>query len=211
MKNFTLSLIVIATMSTAVMAETYPAYGPDSYNALHEGVNANSDIGPYMGLGYSYVRGNIDHAYIGGQPVDTDITGNAVTVLAGYSFNQNIAIEARYSNTFGDLSYDYGIFEDDYDDTLSNIALYLKPRYVIDKLSLYALLGLGKLNYDEEYGTDESETSFQWGLGSSYTFNSNFELFVDYIRLYDDDEGFLLAVDGDIIIDTFTFGVNYSF
>lgn len=152
----------------------------------------------YLGLGYSYLQMN--NAAAAG-----DITGNAVTVLAGYSFNKYIALEGRYTATVGDLDVDNGPDTGD----ISNIALYVKPQYSIDSFKLYALLGYGQVSYDNGV-TDYSEDGFQWGLGASFAATESIDIFVDYTRLYDDDN-FDGLISQDITVDAVTVGVNYNF
>ncbi len=152
----------------------------------------------YLGLGYSYLQMN--NAAAAG-----DITGNAVTVLAGYSFNKYIALEGRYTATVGDLDVDNGPDTGD----ISNIALYVKPQYSIDSFKLYALLGYGQVSYDNGV-TDYSEDGFQWGLGASFAATESIDIFVDYTRLYDDDN-FDGLISQDVTVDAVTVGVNYNF
>ena len=152
----------------------------------------------YLGLGYSYLQ--MDNAGASG-----DVTGNAITALVGYNFHQYIAVEGRYTATIGDLDVDSGPDNGD----ISNIALYLKPQYSVDNFKLYALLGYGQVSFDNGT-TDYSENSFQWGLGASFAATENLEVFVDYTRLYDDDD-FDGLISQDITVDAITVGVNYNF
>lgn len=152
----------------------------------------------YLGLGYSYLQMN--NAATAG-----DITGNAITVLAGYSFNEYIALEGRYTATVGDLDVDNGPDTGD----ISNIALYVKPQYSIDNFKLYALLGYGQVSYDNSVA-DYSEDGFQWGLGASFAATESIDIFVDYTRLYDDDN-FDGLISQDVTVDAVTVGVNYNF
>ncbi|PHS32875.1 MAG: hypothetical protein COA92_05895 [Sulfurovum sp.] len=152
----------------------------------------------YLGLGYSYLQ--MDNAGASG-----DVTGNAITALVGYNFHQYIAVEGRYTATIGDLDVDSGPDNGD----ISNIALYLKPQYSVDNYKLYALLGYGQVSFDNGI-TDYSENSFQWGLGASFAATENLEVFVDYTRLYDDDD-FDGLISQDITVDAITVGVNYNF
>lgn len=160
----------------------------------------------YVGLGYSYMNLDFD-----GGKESGDIDGNGMLVLAGYNFNKYIAVEARYSKTFGDLSYesDYG-YNEDFDGEISNYGLYLKPMYPVGGVTLYGLLGYGKVTY-EEGSSKDSESGFQWGIGASYAVNDNWGLFVDYTRLYDDQGFDDIPTYYDIMIDSVNVGVTYTF
>jgi opacity protein-like surface antigen len=155
--------------------------------------------GLYAGLGYTYMA--MDNAGIQG-----DVSGNGITLLAGYNFNEYIGVEGRFSQTLDDLSVDYG--PDDGD--LSNIALYIKPQYVIaDTFTLYGLLGYGQVTFDNGL-SDQSEEGFQYGAGISIMATENIGLYVDYTRLYDDDN-FDAVIHKDITVDALNIGLTYNF
>ena len=152
----------------------------------------------YTGLAYSYMDMNND-------TLDTDITGNAVTFLAGYKFYQYLAVEGRYSLSISDLDVE-GI---DRSWDMSNVALYLKPQYSFDQVTVYGLLGYGEVTLDN--GRSYVEDGFQWGLGASYEATDTIDLFVDYTRLYDDNGFDTFTANNNIIFDSVTVGVNYKF
>jgi opacity protein-like surface antigen len=152
----------------------------------------------YAGLGYSYMDMNDD-------TLDTDITGNAVTFLAGYKFHQYLAVEGRYSLSVSDLDVE-GI---DRSWDMSNVALYLKPQYSFEQVTVYGLLGYGETTIDN--GTSHSEDGFQWGIGASFAATESIDVFVDYTRLYDDSGFDTFTANNDIIFDSVTVGVNYKF
>jgi len=152
----------------------------------------------YAGLGYSYMDMNDD-------TLDTDITGNSVTFSAGYKFHQYFAIEGRYSLSVDDLDVE-GI---DRSWDMSNVALYLKPQYSFNQVTVYGLLGYGEVTLDN--GTSYSEDGFQWGLGASFAATENIEVYVDYTRLYDDSGFDTFTANNDIVFDSVNVGVNYKF
>jgi opacity protein-like surface antigen len=155
--------------------------------------------GLYGGLGYTYMM--MDNAGIQG-----DVTGNGVTLLAGYNFNEYIGVEGRFSQTLGDLSVDNGPDGGD----LSNVALYIKPQYMVaDRLTLYGLLGYGQVTFDNGR-SDQSEDGFQYGAGISVMATENVGIYVDYTRLYDDDN-FDAVIHKDITVDAFNIGLTYNF
>lgn len=209
MKKFTLSVIAVMSIGTFAIAggnikNVEPAVEPVAEVFVPDESNF------YVGLGYSYMALEIDF----NDPRDTkvDITGNAYTLLAGYNFNKYIAVEGRYSATVGDLSFEVnGGSEEDVDGKISNIALYLKPMYPVGGVTLYGLLGYGKVTLDNGYDKD-SENSFQWGLGASYAVNDDIGVFVDYTRLYDDKNFAGWGDDQtDVLLDSINVGVTYKF
>ncbi|MBD3789324.1 MAG: porin family protein [Campylobacterales bacterium] len=163
----------------------------------------------YVGLGYSYMTGTI--ADVGTRGADIDVTGHALTALAGYNFNKYIAVEGRYSTVLSDVNLDDGTYDEDVNEDLSNFAIYLKPMYpVADNFNVYALLGYGQVSASFD-GEDYSENGFQWGLGANYAVTENIGVFVDYTRLYD-DTGFDGELSGvDVTLDSVNVGATYTF
>ncbi len=151
--------------------------------------------GFYAGLGYSFMKMDTDPG---------EITGHAITLLAGYDFHEYLAVEGRYSATLSDLR----AHNADQDWDMSNIGIYLKPKYSVDRFTLYGLLGYGQVTFDN--GTEYPEDGFQWGLGASVMATDNIDVFVDYTRLYDDD-GFDTFTISDVTVDAVNVGVNYKF
>ncbi len=199
MKKFNLSLAAVVAMSTfAIAGGDIAPIDPVIDEPTVEAPVVPSIGSFYLGLAYSYM--NVNKQEIGG-PVEIDTSGNAYTLLAGYNINPYFAIEGRYSATVGDLNVDNGTTDTDVDADLSNMGLYIKPMYPITNFNLYALLGYGEVELE-----DDTESGFQWGLGASYSVNENIAVFTDYTRLYDDSD------DGeDIVVDAFTVGLNYKF
>jgi opacity protein-like surface antigen len=164
-----------------------------------EVIEAESALtGFYAGLGYSYMKMKDDTA-------DTETTGHAISVQAGYNFNPYLAVEGRYTATLSDLR----AHDADQNWDMSNVAIFLKPKYTVDRFTLYGLLGYGQVTFDN--GTSYSEDGFQWGLGASMMATDNIDVFVDYTRLYDDDGFDTLAGNNDISVDSVNVGVNYNF
>ncbi len=118
------------------------------------------------------------------------------TVLAGYEFNNYIAIEGRYTKSAGDATFTEPEGEnfaplDPANQTaaeLENIAIYLKPSLRFDSFSLYGLIGYGKTTMTWGSGTENSDSSVQYGAGVAYAFTENLSFFADYVVMYDDDD-----------------------
>ena len=155
--------------------------------------------GLYIGGGYTYM--SMDNAGVLG-----NVDGNGIGLLAGYNFNEYFAVEGRFNQTLGDLNVDNGTDRGD----LANIALYLKPQYLVANIfTLYGLLGYGQVTLDDSI-SDQSETSLQYGAGVSIMATDNVGIYVDYTRLYDDDVFDTLTNPG-ITVDTVNLGIYYNF
>lgn len=189
MKKFNLSLAVILTTSTFAIAggDIAPVEPVVESPVIVE----SNDNGFYLGLAYSATSIDVEDAD------RIDVNGDdadSFMVQAGYKFNPYIALEGRYWN--GNRDFDAW-------------GLYAKPMYPIsDSFDIYALLGYGDASAKPTEYNDISldDSSFQWGLGASYAFTNNFAVFVDYVELYNDDEGNI-----DWSIDTVNVGVTYQF
>jgi hypothetical protein len=224
-RRFIFSAVAVVGVSTFVSAESYPAEGYNSYEVLH-GENASKVYSnkAYVGMGYSYVRFQDELRYLS-QKDDIDFTGNAITLLAGYDFNQYIGLEGRYSRTVGDVSIsdisvgyslngmDVPVPGADFDGYMQNAAIYVKPMYATPKVSIYGLLGYGQVKMDaNNESSGFSENDLQWGFGASFSSGEHLNIFVDYIRLYGEKEH-LFGHDfgASIQVDSFNAGVAYKF
>jgi len=152
----------------------------------------------YAGLAYSYMKMNND-------TLDKKVTGHGITALAGYKFHQYMAVEGRYTATLSDLRANN--IDNNWD--MSNVALYLKPQYAFNQVTLYGLLGYGQVTFDD--GSSHSEDGFQWGVGANFAASDTVDVFVDYTRLYDDNGFDDILGNNDISVDSVNVGVSYNF
>lgn len=164
----------------------------------------------YVGLGLSGMNFFNDNT-------DETLKSLAVTLQAGYVYNEYIGVELRYSKSVGDVAYDKGntAFANvsNYPTDSQNIALYLRPSYPLGDFTLYGLIGYGMLKYtDLPTGTnDKTESGFQWGLGAEYLITDSISTFIDYTSLYND-----VGFDGhipnsDVRTSMGTVGLAYHF
>jgi len=167
-----------------------------------------AEVSPfYVGLGLSAVstRDSDESWEPFKDKIGQEDTGD-ILLMAGYEFNQYIAVEGRYmTSVFG---------EDDI--TRDSWGIYVKPQYpATDAFTLYALLGYGGLNADGKgiHFVKVNDTGFQWGLGASYDLNTHFSIFFDYVNIANDMDAdlfrgsFLEEVDSDAL----SVGIPYHF
>jgi len=164
----------------------------------------------YFGLGASYLKLN-------DSTTKEKLTGLGATAQIGYSYNDYIGIEARYTQSVGKVAYDKGTTTNtnnsNYPSKASNIAIYAKPNYKLGNLSLYGLVGYGMLKYTNLPTTtrDRKQNGFQWGVGTEYSLVAGLSIFADYTRLYT-GTGFDGHVpNSDVYSDSVTVGVSYRF
>ncbi len=142
-----------------------------------------------------------------------EISATTVTLAAGYTYNEYITVEARY--TLGvDTSYDAGNITPavpDYDGDVSNIGIYLKPTYSFGEVGVYALLGYGKLYLSDLNGGDAAEEGFQWGAGLSYAITEHISVYAEYLSLYDDTGFDYVAQLDDVTAEAVNVGLTYRF
>ena len=199
MKKIVLSVSAVAAMSSLVFAGG-DIVEPVAVEPVVEGVS-----GFYAGLGIAAVstRGSDLYVDLFNTLEGHDRLGN-VTFLAGYNFNDYIALEGRYTTSF----------THDEDIEMDGWSLFVKPQYPVNEdFSLYALLGYGSINLEGNKGpliVDVDDSNFQWGLGVDYMITENVSLFADYTWLAYDMEGLYAGVY-EVDVDAFTVGVNYHF
>jgi hypothetical protein len=206
MKKLTLSVVALLAMGAVAVAETFDAYGSGSYqnSVAPKPIADYTAPAPYIGIAYTYISGS-DDFIVNRVPGSADISADAVTINAGYDFNQFIAAEIRYTGTMNDVNFN----SLNTGKGLSNIAGYIKPQYRNGTGTLYGLLGYGKVTFGE--GDDNA---FQWGVGFSFDFENSTSLYFDYIRMYDDATTYSIGavpVYENLTLDTFTFGISYRF
>ncbi len=138
----------------------------------------------YIGLGLSGINFADDNT-------EETLQSLGATLKVGYQYNEYIALEARYSQSVGDVAYDKGTILvgtniSNYPTDSQNIALHIRPSYSLGDFTLYGLLGYGMLTYtDLPTGTsDKTESGFQWGIGLEYLITDNISIFIDYTALY---------------------------
>ena len=159
----------------------------------------------YVGLG-------MGEAYVNDDATDEEISATTLMLQAGYQYNEYLALEGRYTFGLGGSDYDAGNLTGiGYDGDLSTWGLYVKPKYPIGDISLYALLGYGGIILDDLMDDDAVEHGFHWGLGARYSFTKEVSVFADYVSLYD-DTGFDNSAElDDVDSDTWTVGFSYNF
>ena len=161
--------------------------------------------GFYLGLGLSAVstRDSAVSADFFSSKNGQDRVGNLL-LLGGYDFNEYIGVEGRYMTS---IAHESELEMDAW-------SIFVKPQYpVTESIKVYALLGFGGVNLDGKsgYTVDVDDTDFQWGIGASYSFMDNFEVFVDYTSLANDMDGVYWNGATSVDVDTINVGVNYKF
>ena len=164
----------------------------------------------YVGLGLSAVSTRDGDLNFFDGEAGQDRTGD-ILVMAGYEFNQYVAVEGRYMTSITD--------EDVI--TRDSWGIYVKPQYpATEDFTLYALLGYGGLTVDGKGSaliprnrSDVDDTGFQWGLGASYAIIENVSIFADYVSIATDMDAdiFMGSLLKEVSSDAFTLGVTYNF
>jgi len=235
MKKIVLSLVSVMALSSFAFAEG------DIDSAVPAPVVDEAFW--YAGGALIYHRTySVKNGWFDDSPVTQDETGG-LTAIVGYNINEYLAVEGRISGTF---------FKEDYSES-TNYSIFLKPYYkFIDDertveeeedgfFSVYALLGFGSVKvkaadgnspaHPEDIGkTILDESSFQWGLGLSYTFvdrsdNESIEeihdgdvtIYIEYVNLISDADiyssvyGYDPKYYNELSQDAISVGVTYRF
>jgi len=204
MRKVTLSLLTMVAMSSMGFAGGgfKPAVEPTIVIPVVEETVEHSGI--YAGVGISAVITYEDDASFFETKAGQERTGD-ITLIAGYDFNQYIAVEGRYMTSF--------THEDILERNLWGV--YVKPQYpIMEDLKVYALLGYGSFQLDgiNGSGIDIDEDGFQWGIGTSYDVTENISIFVDYLSIATDIEvDSFIGSNVEIDSDAVTVGLLYKF
>ncbi|UFH58646.1 porin family protein [Sulfurovum mangrovi] len=213
-KNSLIGLFVVSSIASAGGDTKRVQPSVEPYVEIPE---SNLLEGFYIGAGVSAIQH--DDTQVNGQvngnaysrDTDREESWTGATILAGYQLLPYLAIEGRYTFSIGDASVELNGNKYDEDISVSNLAIYAKPSYSIDKVTLYALLGYGQTSFELKDGDELSDSSFQWGAGLSYDISDNFSAFADYTLFFDDEE-FDSRVNGwNDKFYSWNFGVTYKF
>ena len=164
----------------------------------------NTDSSFYAGLGYSCMQATYD------TPDSEKKSMAGISANLGYNFNKFFAVEARYTTSLDDVNYKtWNVDKDLEDSSMSNIGVYLKPKFSVAGFGVYGLVGYGQTTLDDGK-TSAKESGLQYGIGTDFTF-MHVDMFVDYRRLYDGEDFDNTAAKQDVAVNSFTLGVNYKF
>ncbi|SFZ98589.1 putative outer membrane protein A [hydrothermal vent metagenome] len=218
-KNIIISLTLLAALNTAAVANQYNRQSvPASY---HQVPQSQSHF--YLGGAYGLVNADDNYFYTPGVLTNTDIDYDSFMFQAGYELNPYVAVEFRYWLSVGDGDYSLSDNHVPASGSYSDFdawGIYLKPQYPITpEFTIYGLMGMAGVKVDgEQYWKIVDDVSFSWGLGASFDITPEVEVFVDYVRLYDDTYtgyydyyGYSYNNIENTVVDSFNFGVTYKF
>ena len=215
MKKLNLSLVTILAMSTFAIAGGDIVAPVEPEVVVETPMVVEEDKGLYLGLGYGFLSADRETRVPGNNNNFDQGTADydQIMLQAGYKFNSNIAIEARY--WLGITDHAWATISDNNIQSVGEIdafGIYAKPMYpVTSAFDVYALLGYASVDYSITNGTSGDLDGFSWGLGASYEFNNNVAVYVDYTELYNDDSTNNLGWGIEDQIDVVTVGVTYQF
>jgi len=217
MKKFNLSLVTVLAMSTFVMAGGDIAPVEEPVVVVPEVIESTGAF--YIGAAYGLLSADAEETFPGGNlTYDTESNDYSQFMLqAGYKFNDYVAVEGRYWIGMDDNSWD-NVWDNHGGLTaeLDTWGLYVKPMYpVTENFDIYALLGYASSDYEISGAgytwNQDAFDGFSWGLGADYAFTDSVSVFVDYVALYDDTYVNNAGNNVDFTIDSWNFGVTYTF
>jgi hypothetical protein len=164
------------------------------------------ETGLYLGLGYSNT--NVEFG-ISSDLFDADIfdvSTDSLLMLVGYDINEYIGVEGRYYWNITSMAVDYHVsgipIIEEY--KAESFALYVKPQYSFDMISIYALLGITMNDYTALLQSSD-DTLFSWGVGAKFNMTQSFGVFADYTDLGETDD---LISTG---LSSWNLGISYKF
>ncbi len=224
MKKSIMSLVAIASISSSLMAggDIVPVEAVVIPVMASEVCEAkNTDRGVYLGVAYGAVSydTNLESGELGtNNTYFDDVEYNSAMILAGYKFNQYIAVEGRYWFGAEQEAQDV-MLNETFKISNDTWGFYAKPMYPItDKLDVYGLIGYASSDIEVThpvytYAPDTDMEGFSWGAGASYELTDSVAVFVDYTSMYDDEypsrtTGGLAYSD---TLNAYNFGATYKF
>lgn len=227
MRKILYSLFAISALSSSLIAGGHISPVKKSVTPTPPApVASPEDRGFYAGVAYSYINYDLTKTTNtnGNRTTATrDTEHNGVMFQAGYRHNRYLSFEGRYW-LVADKSFMLGNLKRT--KNLNAWGLYFKPTYPVAKaIDLYGLLGYAHIKTDfiayRANGTTNvqklDDNDFSWGAGLSYKINDTFQVFADFVRIYDDSQTKYLAAplvgtkDWDMTIDSYNVGVSYRF
>lgn len=146
-------------------------------------------------FGSSYYMSSVEF-----DAIDADFDLGALTFQYGMDINEMLGMEFRFGFGLQDDSL-LGV-----NLSLENYyGLYLKPKYRMDAVQLYALFGYASAELELSFQGESmsaDDDGFSYGFGLEYFFNDTTAVTVEYMQLIN---------DSDYDSPSFNLGVNYYF
>lgn len=141
--------------------------------------------------------GGLSYGFLETEFGSTDFDTPTLNFALGTEVSPHLAVEGRLGlGVDDDTNFGFNVEIDDY------FALYLKPILPLsDTVSLYGLFGFAEITRETSFG-DDDDNDFSYGFGASAKIAPQWDLFAEYISLYDDD---------DVEISGFNLGANLRF
>ena len=220
MKKFNLSLVAVLAMSTFAIAGGDIAPVEEPVVVVPEVIESISTGAFYLGAAYGLLSTDAEEKFptVGNTTLTRDFGSDDFSqfmLQAGYKFNDYVALEGRYWIGMDDNTWThYNTL--DVTAEIDTWGIYVKPMYpVTESFDIYALLGYADADYTVKGSgytlTADAFDGFSWGIGADYSFTESLSVFVDYVSLYDDDFVNNAGNNVDFTIDTWNFGVTYTF
>ncbi len=215
MKKFNLSLVTVLAMSAFAVAGGDIAPVEEPVVVVPEVIESTGAF--YIGAAYGLLSADAEETFPGGNlTYDTESNDYDQFMLqAGYKFNDYVAVEGRYWIGMDDNSW-HNTIHGGLTAEVDTWGIYVKPMYpVTDNFDIYALLGYADADYTISGSgytwNQDGFDGFSWGVGADYAFTESISVFVDYVSLYDDTYVNHAGNNVDFTIDTWNFGVTYTF
>lgn len=155
-----------------------------------------------------------NYSFLTAEDPAIDLDADAVTIKAGYNFNDILGVEARYGVGVSDDSGDVQGIDVKYEmdevygayltATLPNKTMF-KPYVLVGYTSVGSEFEITYLSGPNTYTTindSDSETGVSYGAGLNVNFTENFTGNIEYASLVD---------EGELTVDGFSLGLAYRF
>lgn len=173
-------------------------------------------------------QADVQNFYVGGQynkttleekesGLSASIDFGSLTALAGYKFNEFIAVEARIGTGINDKSFSEDGYKESFGVDLQTMLIAKASYKLSNEFSVFALAGYSKTEFEYKesgpsysFSETDSLSGLALGIGAEFRFANNFAVNLEYVMLPDETlrEG---SYSFKLEANNLSVGVNYYF
>ncbi|MDP5136101.1 outer membrane beta-barrel protein [Rheinheimera baltica] len=179
-------------------------------------------------IGSFAAQAEVQNFYVGGQYNKTTLEENesgfsgsvdfgSITALAGYKFNDYLAVEARFGTGVKDKSSNEDGYKESFGVDMQTMLVAKASYNLSNEFSVFAVAGYSKTDFkyeESEPGYSFSETDslngLALGIGAEFKFSNNVAVNLEYVMLPDKtfrDGSYSFKLESNNL----SLGVNYYF
>lgn len=162
--------------------------------------------GGYIGAQYAQTSYEQSNTLNNANASDGEADPAALFLLAGYQFNENIALEGRFGFNAGDDDFEFASGGSTKVEVSSILSLLGKFSLGGD-ISPYAVIGFTDFELDAQNGQTVEGDGFSFGAGIDFKVSDNTAISLEYVNYASPD----ITGGGEADLTALSLGVNYTF